>query len=184
MVPWSVGRKMSRRATLWMSLLQDPWAWPQQSVAWNESAIVGEKGNSTLADTQKKGSGPTGPLSAWSVLELAGSTQRSLFGKKRGGKWLCVVSVAQRSDTVHLFMRRIWMIVEGLGVGGLLFENSTSNLAAELNYINLNKWAHEYLTSTLHLNTLLGLLNGLNNLLRISALGRPGSSVGKVSTPC
>lgn len=75
MVPWSVGRKMSRRP-LWMSLPQDPWALPQQSVASNRSAIVGEKGNSTLAHRH------SGPLSAWSVPDLTGSTQRSLFGKK------------------------------------------------------------------------------------------------------
>ena len=41
-----------------MSLLQDPWARLQQSVARNGSAIVGEKGNSTLADTQKKAAAP------------------------------------------------------------------------------------------------------------------------------
>lgn len=111
-VPWSVGRKMSRRARLWMPPLQDPWALLQQSVAWNGSAIVGEKGNSSLANKQKKVAAPWDHCLPDRFRSWQGPTQRSLFRKKTGRKWACVVAFAQCSDTVHLFKQRIWMIFE------------------------------------------------------------------------
>lgn len=96
MVPRSVGRKMSRRARLWMSLLQDPWARLQQSVAWNGSAIVGEKGNSTLADTQKQTAAPSDhslPDRFWS---WQGPHTGHCLGRKEeenGFVWLLLLSV-------------------------------------------------------------------------------------------
>lgn len=90
MVPWSVGRKMSRRP-LWMCLPQDPWAQPQQSVASNRSAIVGEKGNSTLAHRQR-------PL--WTTLCLIGSRFDRVYTKvivweEGSKKWVCVLAFGQ-----------------------------------------------------------------------------------------
>lgn len=111
MVPWSVGRKMSRRAKLWMSLLQDPWAQLQQSVAWNESAIVGEKGNSTLADTQKKAAAPLDrslPDQFWS---WQGPHKGHCWGRKEEGNGFCVWFLTL-SVLIHLiFSWIIWLIV-------------------------------------------------------------------------
>lgn len=78
-----------------MSLPQDPRAQPQQSVASNRSAIVGEKGNSTLADIQTYG-----PL--WTTLCLIGSRFDKVYTKvilweEKSKKWLCVLAFGQIS---------------------------------------------------------------------------------------
>lgn len=114
MVPWSVGRKMSRRARLWMSLLQDPWAQLQQSVAWNGSAIVGEKGNSTLAGAQNETAAPLDhslPDRSWSWQD---PHKGHCLGRKEGGKgfvWL-IFFFPQTPKRYHLFKVMIWVTVD------------------------------------------------------------------------
>lgn len=91
-----------------MSLPQDPWAQPQQSVASNRSAIVGEKGNSTLAHRQR-------PL--WTTLCLIGSRFDRVYTKvivweEGSKKWVCVLAFGLFRQNFYFVFREIIIVIK------------------------------------------------------------------------